>query len=81
LSSLAAELPGELDAITIHAPIVTLRFPAQSLEIWNYSLPQTMPREESDFDLCFIEPIATVGDRNSTFGTRAKRRQMPMVSS
>jgi hypothetical protein len=58
LSRVAVELPGELDAITIPGPTPTLRFPAQSVEISGFFPSQKLPREERDFDLCFIELTA-----------------------
>jgi len=57
-SSLAIELPGNLDVITIHSAIPGLRFPAQSLEIGDSSLAQTWPREDPDFDLRLIKPTS-----------------------
>ena len=57
-SSFAIELPRDLDAITIHPAIPGLRFPAESLQVGNSSLPQTLPREDPDFDLRLIEPAS-----------------------
>jgi len=50
------ELPGDLDAITINPAIPGRSFPAQSLEIWNPAVAQTLPREDPDFSLGLIQP-------------------------
>ena len=57
-SSLAIELLGNLDAITIHSAIPGPRFRAQSLEIGDSLLAQTWPREDPDFDLRLIKPTS-----------------------
>src|SRR5215831_3765985 len=55
------ELPGDLDPIMIHASIPSLGFPPQRLEVGDASLPQTLPREDPDFDLRLIEPATVSG--------------------
>jgi len=83
---LAIELPGNLDAITIHLAIPGLRFPAQSLEIVDSSLAQTLPREDPDFDLRLIKPTsmgrrvmdgeaAPTSEASARFGGRNQHRQ------
>src|SRR5262245_52393593 len=58
---LAVELPGNLDAIMIHASIPSLSFAPQRLEAGDPSLAQTLPREDSNFDLRLIQPTAVGG--------------------
>src|SRR5215472_6963781 len=57
----AVELPVDLDTVTIHPPIPGLRLPAKALKAGNASLAQALPREDSNFDLCLIQPASMAG--------------------
>jgi|ERR1035437_4397609 hypothetical protein len=54
----AVELPVDLDTVAIHPPVPGFRLLTQSLEIGNAPTPQTLPREDPDFDLRLIEPTS-----------------------
>jgi hypothetical protein len=45
VGSFSIELPGDLDAISIHPPIPGLGFPPQRLKVGNATSPQTLPSE------------------------------------
>lgn len=67
-SSFTVELPGDLDAITIHPSIPGRRFPAQSLKVRNAPLPQTLAREipiSISVQWCSIECRANPIDRRA----------------
>jgi hypothetical protein len=56
--SFAIELPGDLDAITIHPAIPGLHFPAENLQVGNSSLPQTLGTP-AEFALASIAEMAS----------------------
>src|ERR1700739_1211215 len=74
--------------MTVHPPIPGFCFPAETLKIWNSSLPQTLPGEDPDFDLRLIEPTAVcrcvvhgepIPDFGGHFGSKhLRQRLLPM---
>jgi hypothetical protein len=74
--------------IPIHPPIPGLCLPAEIRKRWNASLPQALPRENPDFDLCLIQPTSMAGcvmdgeaapDRRRHFRSEHSRQRFPSV--
>jgi hypothetical protein len=53
-SGITVELPGDFDTISVHSPVPGSRFLAESLEVRDTSMPQTLAREDPDLDLRLI---------------------------
>jgi hypothetical protein len=54
----AVEFPLDLDAVAVHASVPGFRLSAQSFEITDSPVAQTLTREDPNFDLRLIEPTA-----------------------
>src|SRR5205814_1124092 len=57
----AVEFPVDLGAVAIHPTIPGAAFSTQSLQVGDSSGTEVLPREDSDFDFCLIEPTSMGG--------------------
>src|SRR5215468_7325048 len=60
--SLTVKFPGDLDPVPVHAAVPGSGLCSKALQSGDSSFPQTLPREDPDFNLCLIQPTA-VGRR------------------
>jgi hypothetical protein len=57
----AIEFPIDLDSVPVHAAIPGSALAPKRLEIRDSPGAKTLPRENSNFDFCLVEPTSVAG--------------------